>query len=171
MTDRPKSIDAFSPNFTPCDKGRVISCIVLHATAGARDGALATLRDPKTKVSAHYLIDEMGAIYNLVDENNIAWHAGESFFKKRANVNHFSIGIELVNPNDGVSSYPAEQLSSCAQLCGVICKDHGLEPGVDIVGHAEIAIPAGRKTDPAGFPWESFKVFVLSASGSIGKGA
>ena len=51
-----------------------------------------------------------------VADNNKAWHAGRSKLYGRSNVNAFSIGIELVNKNDGQDPYPIEQLESLAWL-------------------------------------------------------
>lgn len=36
-------------------------------------------------------------IFNLVDENERAWHAGESSGARRSNLNDTAIGIETVN--------------------------------------------------------------------------
>lgn len=158
--DRPKSIENWSPNFTPCDPGREIKCVIIHATAtDGKDSPLAWLCNPESKVSAHYLIDQLGAIYHLVHEQNVAWHAGISEWDSQANVNHFSVGIELVNPNDGKTEYPLTQLDSCAELVADICQDHGIT-SKNVVGHADIA--PGRKNDPLGFPWDSFRAILIS---------
>ena len=50
-------------------------------------------------VSAHYLIDRDGVVRQLVPDLKIAYHAGESRMPdddRRAHVNEFSIGIELI---------------------------------------------------------------------------
>lgn len=156
--ERPKTIENWSPNFTPKDPGRDIDCVVLHATAAKeKEGSLAWLCDPASKVSAHYLIDQLGAIYHLVHEQNLAWHAGESELGGRKFVNGFSVGIELVNPNDGKTPYPDAQLDACANLVAAICEEHEIPPNL-VVGHLDIA--PGRKTDPAGFPWDAFRAMV-----------
>lgn len=155
MTTRPKSVWRPSPNYTPQDPGRIISCVIIHSTATKdKESPLNWLCNPESKVSAHYLIDQLGGIWHLVHEQNIAWHAGESAFNGMSNVNRFSVGIELVNINDGHSAYPDSQLAACSDLVSVICKDYGLKPEA-VVGHADIA--PGRKTDPAGFPWLEFR--------------
>ena len=83
--------------------------VVLHYT-GMPTGqeALARLRDPGAKVSAHYLIEEDGRAFALVPEERRAWHAGVSFWKGQRNVNGVSIGIELVNPGHdwGYRAFP-----------------------------------------------------------------
>ena len=62
------------------------------------DAALDKLCDPKAKVSAHYLINREGFIWQLVEDNKVAWHAGVSRWLNRKNLNETSIGIELCNP-------------------------------------------------------------------------
>ena len=70
-------IDRPSPNFD--ERQLPVSMIVLHYT-GMPDceGALCRLTSPEAKVSAHYCVDEDGAIYRMVDESKRAWHAGKS---------------------------------------------------------------------------------------------
>lgn len=143
-----------SPNFAKA-KDRKITCVIIHATAtGGLKSPLEWLCLPASKVSAHYLIDKDGTIYGLVDEKNIAYHAGQSFWQGKAHVNQFSIGIELVNPNDGIYPYPEKQIQALADLAIAICRDYRIE-AKDVVGHCDIAL--GRKTDPAGFDWEDFR--------------
>ncbi|MCZ8076900.1 MAG: N-acetylmuramoyl-L-alanine amidase, partial [Paucibacter sp.] len=72
--------------------------IVLHYTALDWEKSLKVLATGG-QVSAHYLVrDEPAAIYQLVDENRRAWHAGASFWAGHSNLNSASIGIEIVNP-------------------------------------------------------------------------
>ena len=107
------AIDAPSPNFdarkTPPDM------VVLHYT-GMPTGAeaLARLRDPDAKVSAHYLIEEDGQLFRLVDEARRAWHAGVAFWKGERDINARSIGIELVNPGHefGYRDFPSVQIEA-----------------------------------------------------------
>lgn len=99
-------------------------------------------------------------IYQLVREPDIAYHAGESIWKGVPHVNYFSIGIELVNANDGIMEYPAEQLATCAELVADICKDRDIKLE-NVMGHKDIA--PGRKTDPAEFPWDNFRSLLKDA--------
>ena len=59
--------------------------------------SIQRLKNPKYKVSCHYLISRNGRIIQMVKEKNIAWHAGKSKWKQFKNLNNYSIGIELVN--------------------------------------------------------------------------
>lgn len=157
--NRPESNWYPSPNFTPQDPGREISCVIIHATSAEKAvGSLEWLCNPESKVSAHYLIDTDGTLWHLVHEQNLAWHAGQSIFNGLANVNHFSVGIELVNPNDGKTEYPEAQLSKLAELVSTICQEHKILTKA-VVGHADIA--PGRKNDPLGFPWDTFRARLI----------
>ena len=58
--------------------------------------SLNRLKNPKAKVSCHYLINRKGKVIQMVKDLNIAWHAGKSRWKNFKNLTN-SIGIELVN--------------------------------------------------------------------------
>lgn len=72
--------------------------IIIHYTAG-RDAATSAeyLCKDDVKASAHLVIGRKGEIYQLVDFNTVAWHAGESQYGGRTGYNKYSIGIELDN--------------------------------------------------------------------------
>lgn len=157
---RPDSEWVPSPNFKEV-KGRKITCVVLHATATSGiSSPREWLTTRESKVSAHYLIGKDGQILQLVSEKNVAWHAGESFWNGKPHVNNFSIGIEMVNPNDGFYPFHEEQIQACLNLCVPICKDYDIAVE-NVVGHCDIAL--GRKTDPAGFPFGDFRTRLVSA--------
>ncbi len=152
MTD---IIDHPSPNWNERPSGQAPDMVVIHYT-GMRTGAeaLARLCDPAAEVSAHYLIEEDGRVFRLVDEGKRAWHAGVSAWLGRDNINHNSIGIELVNPGHefGYRAFPDAQISSLLDLLMDIKKRHTV-PTPHFVGHSDIA--PGRKTDPGElFPWK-----------------
>lgn len=78
---------------------KVIDTIVIHFTAGGDVLSSAQfLANPNTRASAHLVISRGGIIYQLVDFQTQAWHAGQSRLNFREHVNQFSIGIELENP-------------------------------------------------------------------------
>lgn len=143
--------------------GTPISMIVFHATVGGLKSSLDWLRNPQPKnpsnrVSTHYLIGKTGAIYQLVADDMAAWHAGKSAWRglNSANILECSLGIELENANDGHDPYPAAQLASARELCRAKIAQYRI-PRLNVVRHLDIAIPAKRKTDPAGFPdWPAF---------------
>jgi len=148
-------LDTPSPNFD--ERSLPINMIVLHYT-GMQDGpsALARLRDPEAKVSAHYLVEEDGTVCRLVAEDKRAWHAGRSHWRGITDVNSASVGIEIVNPGHewGYRPFTAEQIDALIPLVAAIKDRHAITRG-NIVGHSDIA-PA-RKRDPGElFPWYRF---------------
>jgi N-acetylmuramoyl-L-alanine amidase len=127
---------------------------VLHYT-GMRSAAeaLARLRDPEAKVSAHYLVDEDGTILRLVPEARRAWHAGNSFWKGERDINAVSVGIEIVNPGHewGYRAFPDVQIDAVIRLLDDVRTRWSI-PDARILGHSDVA-PA-RKQDPGElFPW------------------
>ncbi|MDD3030078.1 MAG: N-acetylmuramoyl-L-alanine amidase [Alphaproteobacteria bacterium] len=145
-----------SPNFNERDPNVALSLIVLHYTGmkTAKD-ALTRLCDPKTPVSTHYVIDEDGTTWPLVDEDKRAWHAGESFWKGERDINSASIGIELVNPGHefGYRSFPSSQINGLISLLHDIVHRRPIDPLTGLLAHSDIA-PC-RKQDPGElFPWE-----------------
>lgn len=72
--------------------------IVVHYTAGvsARSSAEFLARE-EVKASAHVVIGRDGKVFQLVPFDTEAWHAGRSYYAGRANLNRYSIGIELDN--------------------------------------------------------------------------
>ena len=147
-------IEAPSPNFDA--RLGPPSVLVLHYT-GMRTGpeALDRLRDPAAKVSSHYVVEEDGRIFRLVDEERRAWHAGVSFWRGRRNLNGDSIGIEIVNPGHefGYRPFPDLQIAAVTALVGDIRSRWDIEDR-DIVGHSDVA--PDRKDDPGElFPWKT----------------
>ena len=155
VTDHP------SPNFGARPDGIVIDMLVIHYT-GMRTGATALKRlcDPAAEVSAHYLIEEDGRLFRLVDEAERAWHAGVGLWRGDSNINDRSIGIELVNPGHeyGYRPFPAAQMAALIGLAGDILARHPI-PAQNVVGHSDVA--PMRKQDPG----ELFDWRALAAAG------
>jgi N-acetylmuramoyl-L-alanine amidase len=151
-----KIIRLNSPNFDSLKRSiKSVKIIVIHYTGMQSEReSLIRLCNPKSKVSAHFVIGKNGKIYNLVAENRIAWHAGKSYWGKYKNLNKNSIGIELINKGHefGYTIFKKKQISSLIWLCTKIIKKYKIKKKY-IVGHSDIA-PL-RKMDPGEkFPWE-----------------
>lgn len=147
-------IDRPSPNHDPRPDGIPVDMLVIHYT-GMRtaEEALDRLCDPAAKVSAHYCIDEDGAITRLVTEDSRAWHAGVAFWRGHSDINDRSIGIELVNPGHefGYRSFPEAQITALILLASGIMRRHAI-PQHNVVGHSDVA--PSRKQDPGElFDW------------------
>lgn len=152
--------DRPSPNFDERKDGAKPELIVVHYTSMASaEAALDKLTDPISKVSCHYLIDEKGNIYQLVDESKRAWHAGVSSWAGKDDVNSRSIGIEISN-RDGLP-YTKEQQFALALLCKDLMFRHKIEPQ-NVIGHSDVA--PDRKQDPGEhFPWEKLSKHGIGA--------
>lgn len=142
-----------------------IKVLVLHYTAEDFDVSLATLTD--RHVSAHYLIAQnppqhrgKPRILQLVPEQRLAWHAGESFWRGATRINDTSIGIELVNrgwqrteAGKVFTSFAPAQINALIPLVKDIIARYNISPQ-NVVAHADIA--PQRKDDPGPlFPWQA----------------
>ncbi|MCH2276925.1 N-acetylmuramoyl-L-alanine amidase [Thalassospira sp.] len=134
---------------------RKVDILVLHYT-GMQSGAAALDRlcDPAASVSSHYLVEEDGTIFQLVDEDKRAWHAGRGQWQECNDVNSGSIGIEIVNPGHefGYRAFPDIQIDAVITLCRDILTRHDIRPD-RIIAHSDMA--PDRKEDPGElFPWD-----------------
>jgi N-acetylmuramoyl-L-alanine amidase len=132
--------------------------LILHFTGGTWEASLKTLT--QDNVSSHYLVrDNPVTIYQLVPEDQRAYHAGDSSWKGQTLLNAASIGIEIQNlgdikgPNGIVyHDYPKEQVDAVIELVKAIVARHGIRAD-RILGHSDIA--PQRKVDPGPtFPWK-----------------
>lgn len=144
-----------SPNFGPRPDGCPIDILVLHYT-GMTSGkaALDRLCDPESYVSCHYMVEEDGRIFQMVEEDKRAWHAGRGKWQDCSDVNSHSIGIEIVNPGHefGYRPFPEVQIASVIALAGDIVARHAI-PASRVIAHSDMA--PDRKEDPGElFPWD-----------------
>ena len=117
--------------------------------------AIARLRDPEAEVSSHYVIEEDGRVFQLVEEHRRAAHAGISVWRGREMLNDSSIGIEIVNPGHewGYRIFPSAQIEALRGLCLGVMGRHPIPPS-RVLGHSDVA--PDRKQDPGElFPWET----------------
>ncbi len=144
----------FSQFFDTVVEPRKIDFLVLHhIEANSAQHAIEQFK--QHQVSPHFLIDESGKIFELVDENNIAYHAGVSFWKGCESLNKNSIGIEFINSSPFAKKFESAQMIAGVQLCKYLVAKHKLE----VVGHSDIAYDKetgllDRKQDPSHlFDW------------------
>lgn len=161
-----------------------VNIIVIHHTAEDFEDSLKVLTQPSSRpVSSHYLLPEPGdpsyqeadlKVFQLVPEEQRAWHAGQSYWKGQAKLNNASIGIEIVNrtwcyrpddvpapensdwPADTICFYPdfaESQIAMLERLLADITARHPEVKPTHIIGHSDIA--PQRKIDPGPrFPWQ-----------------
>lgn len=158
--------------------GARVKSLVLHYTAINYADSLKALAD-EGGLSSHYLVPESNdpsypyqqlRIKQLVPEQMRAWHAGQSYWQGRTNLNDTSIGIEIVNvptcrypehpftTEYGASldcDFPAfdpKQIALVISLSQDILARHPDIHPTAVVAHSDIA--PQRKNDPGPkFPW------------------
>jgi N-acetyl-anhydromuramyl-L-alanine amidase AmpD len=148
---KPPVIVIPSPNFGARLQGERIDTIVLHHTAMATaEGAMDILRDPREAVSSHYLLSRDGTLFQLVSDERRAWHAGtpSALHGEECDVNSRSIGIEIDNEGDGDALFTEVQYTVLEQLVPWLARTYDVSPK-NLVGHKDVALPVGRKDDPA----------------------
>jgi len=147
----------FTEFFDKKNEARKIDFLVLHhIEANSADHAISMLQEHK--VSSHFLIDEAGEIFELVDENDVAYHAGVSFWRGFESLNKNSIGIEFMNSAPFKKKFEEAQMHAGVGLCQYLIDKYKIEAR-NIVGHSDIAYSKGtnlldRKQDPSHlFDW------------------
>ena len=146
----------YSPNHSKnVRRKREIKFVILHYTGMQSEiESIKKLKNPKFKVSCHYLINRRGKIIQMVEDKYVAWHAGKSKWKSFSNMNKNSIGIELVNKGHefGYQYFSKPQIRSLIWLCKKLKKKYSIKTE-NFLGHSDIA-PL-RKIDPGEkFPWK-----------------
>ncbi len=146
-----------SPNYSSGRRGRKIIAIVNHITAGLMPGTLSWLRNPAAKASAHYLVTKAGDVYQLVKDEDTAWHAGiinrpSWSLYDGSNPNYYTIGIE--HEALAGESLTEPQYQATFELHCRLVKKHSISVDRNhIIGHYCLD-SINRRNDPGpGFPW------------------
>jgi N-acetyl-anhydromuramoyl-L-alanine amidase len=159
-----------SPNFDERPEGSEVDLLVVHAISlpPGEFGGDAVLDfftnrlDPAAhpyfseiaglRVSSHFFIRRSGELIQFVSCAKRAWHAGQSQWRGRNRCNDFSIGVELEG-SDAIA-FSAQQYEKLERLTRALQRAF---PIAGLVGHCDIALPPGRKTDPGpNFDWSRF---------------
>ena len=163
--------------------GQRIKFLVMHYTAENYQDSVRTLVN-KGEVSSHYLLpenhdktylDDELKVIKLVNEDERAWHAGNSYWQGRKSINDQSIGIEMVNvpkcgrfPQNNTElahsqnsasaqvcffpDYDPKQIEQLIELAKEILKNNPDISPTRIIGHSDIS--PQQKSDPGPrFPW------------------
>ena len=146
-----------------------IKAVVIHATAGSSsEGAISVMRSGVA--SFHWLVpDEDEAqhgqfVWACAPEARAAWHVRNSVSHPDVNsgatkVNHWSLGIEVVNAQSGADAFSDWQVETTARIVRHCWAKY---PNlVHVVSHAKL--DPERRSDPgANFPWPKFRSLVLN---------
>lgn len=151
-----------SPNKSIRAGGAKPTHIILHAMIGyygtQKSGTIGLFLNPKSKVSAHYLVSRKGEICNMVKDQFAAWHV--------KNFNSKSLGIEFEDMIPGVKGncmtnpnwHTPEQLKAGAELVATLMLKHNI-PIENVMQHSNPFLKklgndhedCGRWFDEAGF--------------------
>lgn len=178
-----------SPNYSPT----VLPIyLIIHYTAGTTlSSAVSWFEKSEAQASAHLIIDRDGSIVQMVEFNHRAWHAGKSRWGNLEGMNHYSIGIELVNAgklrknSNGQWVNWSKKVIAAEEVTIAKHKDESTDAGwhefpeaqIDAVTKVSVLlhktyhftdilghddVSPGRKTDPGPiFPINSFRSVVL----------
>lgn len=154
--------DFRSPNFA--DDIIPAEFVVIHYTGCSLSKTLEIFTNEKSRVCAHFVIDEVGVCFDLGNflsgPIRKGAHAGRSYLKSGGlrveSFNDFSVGIELVNLNGNLFDYPDAQYESLAELLSVLQKRFvTLKNSNRIVGHEHIAFWRGKSDPGIRFDWNN----------------
>lgn len=139
--------------------------IIIHSCEGTYGGCTSWLRNKKSKVSAHYVVNSNGSeISQLVRHSKKAWHIGAKY---KCNLNNntlcnldnvqsngFTIGIE----HAGFASqktWDSGLIEASAKLACAIAKKHKIPRDAQhIVAHGQLQ---SNRTDPGkNWPWSRY---------------
>jgi N-acetyl-anhydromuramyl-L-alanine amidase AmpD len=165
-------IPASSSNYTADNRGPgEIDMVVVHTMEGSYSGAISWFQNSASGASAHYMIRSSdGEITQMVDEEDVAWHAGDWTTNARA------IGIE----HEGYVSDPGKWYTDAMyEASAALTRDIADRNGVPldrghIIGHYEVpgcSNPGGGgvscHTDPgSGWDWDRYMDLVVNGTSS-----
>lgn len=107
--------------------------IVLHTTEAPEK---SSLRHVSHRGLCHYCVTESGMIYQVVDRNRVAFHAGRSMWNAKEELDNVSIGIECVGYHDKVM--PLKQIKAIRDLVAELQSAYSI-PDDRVVTHSQIA--------------------------------
>lgn len=150
-----------------------IVAVVIHATAGASSSGAVSVMNPapgKPAASFHWLVPDEDEpqhgrlIWACAREKDAAWHVQNSKSHPAVNngkthVNHWSLGIEIVNRQSGGDSFSDWQVAATAQIVRYCYAKY---PNLKhVISHARL--DPQRRNDPGpNFPWNKFEQLVMS---------
>ncbi len=136
-------------------KPRKIGYIIIHTVEGTYAGCISWFQNPKSNVSAHYVVSRAGEVTQMVRDEDIGYQAGNW----RMNVE--SIGIEHEGYAHKENGWTLAQVRASAALTRWLCLRYGVPMDRrHIIGHVEVPRPSTH-TDPGEFfDWDYYLMLV-----------
>lgn len=142
-----------------------VDMVIVHDIEGSAGSCLAWFQNPQARASSHYVVDSMtGKIYQMVQEKDVAWHAGNR------NVNLRSVGIEHEGYAYRPGFYNPVEYETAARLIRGITERHNIpRDRKHIIGHHEVPNPndpsrfggASGHTDPGPYwDWDALMYLI-----------
>jgi len=146
----------YSPNFNTKKRlKKSIKFLIFHYTGmKSEKRAVKRLTNIQSEVASHYLIKNNGEIVIFVPDLYVAWHAGDSAWKKYNFLNQNSIGIEISNPGHqfGYKKFSLKQVNTLIKLSRFLIKKYKINKR-NILGHSDVA-PLRKKDPGEKLPWK-----------------
>ena len=158
-------IPANKANYSAATRpAHAVRLVVVHSVEGTYWGAIGWFRNPRARVSSHYVVGRDGAVAQMVSLRQVAWHAGNRW------VNARSVGIE----NEGFADVPwtftdAQYRASAAVAAAVLRRSLLPIDRRHVIGHHEVADPRrpwlrggyGHHRDPGPYwDWRRYMAYV-----------
>ena len=158
-----------------------IKYIVIHYT-GALGDAKANCNyfaGGNRNASAHYFVGYDGAIWQSVEDKNIAWHCGAKSYKHAECRNANSIGIELCVRKKSTASMGAtdkdwyfedETVEAAAELTRYLMDKYNV-PASHVIRHYEVTgkiCPNPYVYNTTAHTWDEFKQLISGAASAGG---
>jgi N-acetylmuramoyl-L-alanine amidase len=129
---------AASSNFTVADRTHdyPVDMIVIHSIEGSYNSAITAFQNPARHASAHYVVGSGGQVAQMVNEKDIAWHAGNWDYNTRA------IGIEHEGYAYIDGTFTSAMYIASEHLIAHICSRWGVP--IDrghVIGHYQVPDP------------------------------
>ena len=108
------------------------------------------------QASAHYVVWQAWEVWKIWNDTDILWHAWNSKWNWKTDLNKCSIWIEIV---DDWKTFTDIQRDKVDELAIELIKKYGIKKE-NLVRHKDICVPAWRKVDPDDSLWNTrFKTF------------
>ncbi|HEY3413631.1 MAG TPA: N-acetylmuramoyl-L-alanine amidase [Armatimonadota bacterium] len=145
-----------------------IDMVVIHDIEGSAEGCLSWFQDVRARATSHYVVSASGQVYQMVQEKDVAWHAGNLDINKR------SVGIENSGYAYRPGFYNPAEYEGLAKLVRDITVRHRVpRDRQHIIGHYEVPNPdrpgsfggGSGHTDPGPYwDWDAFMTLVKEDS-------